>query len=520
MGRPLRVLILEDSERDAAILIRELKRAGYDLTCERVESESAMVSALATRTWDLVLSDYAMPQFNALAAVRLLAKADLDLPFIVVSGSVGEEAAVELMREGAHDFLFKSKLTRMIPVIERELREAGRRAQHRDVQARLRQMEKIEALGQLTGGIAHDFNNILAVIVGMTELVAASVADDPNVSAMVKQIDESAERGAQLVQRLLSFARKRPLETRVLDLNATVAHVTSVLERTLGEHIVMESVAAENLWPALADPSQLEDAILNLAVNARDAMPKGGRLVIETCNVHLDEDYAAQNADVVPGDYAAIIVADSGTGMSPEIIEHVFEPFFTTKEVGRGTGLGLSMVYGFVKQSGGHVKVYSEVGHGTSVKLYLPKATQQAPSTGDGDASSAPSIEPLSGSEAILVVEDDPAVRKMAVNILENLGYQVHQASDGKSALDILHGSERIDLLFTDMVMPNGVSGQDLIRAARQLRPDMKALLTSGYSAQFIKAHEDASRDVRLLNKPYRREMLATAVRGALKRSV
>jgi signal transduction histidine kinase len=514
MGKPLRVLIIEDSERDAAILIRELKRAGYELTCERVESENAMTKALATQTWDLVLSDYALPQFNALAAVRLVAKADLDLPFIVVSGSVGEEAAVELMREGAHDFLFKSKLTRMIPVIERELREAGRRAQHRDIQARMRQMEKIEALGQLTGGIAHDFNNILAVIVGMTELVATSVASDPKVSAMVKQIDESAERGAQLVQRLLTFARKRPLETRVLDLNATVDRVTSVLERTLGEHIVLESAAAKDLWPALADPSQLEDALLNLAVNARDAMPKGGRLVIETSNVHLDEDYVAQNADVVPGNYAAIVVTDSGTGMSPETIEHVFEPFFTTKEVGRGTGLGLSMVYGFVKQSGGHVKVYSEVGHGTCVKLYLPKATQPAQSI--VDISAAPSVEPYSGCETILVVEDDPAVRKMAVSILEGLGYLVRQASDGRSALDILHGTEHIDLLFTDMVMPNGVSGQDLIQAARQLRPDMKALLTSGYSVQFIKTQADANRDVRLLNKPYRREMLATAVRGAL----
>jgi signal transduction histidine kinase len=516
MGRPLRVLIVEDNEHDAAILIRELKHSGYDLTHERVETEAAMASALAQKTWDLVLSDYALPQFGALAAVRLVEKAKLDLPFIVVSGSVGEEAAVEVMREGAHDFLFKGKFTRMVAVIERELREAGRRAQHRDIQARVRQMEKIEALGQLTGGIAHDFNNILAVIVGMTELVAAIVADDPKVSAMVKQIDESAERGAQLVQRLLTFARKRPLETRVLDLNATVKRVTSVLERTLGEHIVLETALSKDLWPALADPSQLEDAILNLAVNARDAMPNGGRLVIETGNVHLDQDYAAQNAEVVPGDYAAIIVTDTGTGMSREIMERVFEPFFTTKEVGRGTGLGLSMVYGFVKQSGGHVKVYSEVGHGTSIKLYLPKATQQLQPA--GDVALAAGVERSSHNEIILVVEDDPAVRKMAVSILEDLGYQVRQAVDGRSALKILHGTEHIDLLFTDMIMPNGVIGLDLIRAARQLRPNMKALLTSGYSTQFL-TQNNAKLDFRLLNKPYRREVLATAIRDALKRS-
>ncbi len=514
MGRPLRVLIVEDREPDAAILVRELRRGGYDLIYERVETENAMAEALAKQTWDLVLSDYSMPQFGALAAVRLVAQASLDVPFIVVSGSVGEEAAVEVMREGAHDFLFKGKLTRMNQVIERELREAARRSQHRDVEARLRQMEKMEALGQLTGGIAHDFNNILAVIIGTAELAAARVAGDPKMSAMVKQIDESAERAAELVQRLLTFARKRSLETRVLDLNETVERVTSMLERTLGEHIVLEKALSVDLWPALADPSRLEDAILNLAANARDAMPNGGRLVIETSNMNLDENYAAQNADVVAGEYVAISVTDSGTGMPPEVIEHVFEPFFTTKEVGRGTGLGLSMVYGFVKQSRGHVKIYSEVGHGTSIKLYLPKAEQQAQPA--ADISPAATIELSSGSQTVLVVEDDAAVRKMAVSILEDLGYQVCQASDGRSALDILRGGEDIDLLFTDMVMPNGLSGQDLIRAARQLRPDIKALLTSGYSAQFIEAQEDVNRDIRLLSKPYRREMLAIAVRGAL----
>ena len=318
MGRPLRVLIVEDNERDAAILIRELKRGGYELTFERVETETAMARALSKQTWDLVLSDYALPQFGALAAVRLVEKAGLDLPFIVVSGSVGEEAAVEVMREGAHDFLFKGKFTRMIPVIERELREAGRRAQHRDIQARLRQMEKIEALGQLTGGIAHDFNNILAVIVGMTELVAASVADDPKLSAMVKQIDELAERGAQLVQRLLTFARKRPLETRVArsERDGRARHLDAGADARRA-YRPARAPCRKTSGPRSPIPSQLEDAILNLAVNARDAMPKGGRLVIETSNVHLDQDYAAQNADVVPGDYAAIVVTGYRHGHAP-----------------------------------------------------------------------------------------------------------------------------------------------------------------------------------------------------------
>jgi signal transduction histidine kinase len=457
MARSLRVLIVEDSERDAALLVRELKR-GYELTYARVETKTAMIEALTRQTWDLVLSDYALPNFSALAAVRVVAETGIDLPLIVVSGSVGEEAAVEVMREGARDFLFKDKLARIFPVIDRELREAARRTQHREAQARMRQMEKMDALGQLTGGIAHDFNNILAVIIGMAELAAASVSDNPKLAAMLNQIDESAERGAQLVQRLLAFARKQPLKASPLDLNEAVKRVVGMLERTLGEDIRLETVLSACAWPALADPSQLDHALLNLAVNARDAMPKGGRLVIETSNVHLDEDYAAHNAEVVPGDYAAIVVTDSGTGIPADVLDHIFEPFFTTKEVGRGTGLGLSMVYGFVKQSGGHVKIYSEVGYGTSVRIYLPRAEQAASARAALPAGERERNVASAGHETILIVEDNPAVRKMAVSILEDLGYNVRQAPDGSSALDFLHGPDHVDLLFTDMVMPNGAA--------------------------------------------------------------
>jgi len=382
------------------------------------------------------------------------------------------------------------------------------------LEQQLRQAQKMEAIGQLTGGIAHDFNNILAVIIGMAELTAAGVAGNPQLSTTVQQIDDAAERGVQLVQRMLAFARKQPLEPRVLDANESVKRAAAMLERTLGEDINLRTALADGLWPALMDPSQLEDAILNLAVNARDAMPKGGRLMIETANVHLDEDYAAQNAEVQPGDYVAVIVTDTGTGMPPHVIEHVFEPFFTTKEVGRGTGLGLSMVYGFVKQSRGHVKIYSEIGHGTSVKLYFPRTNQKAASATHADAGSADGLP--SGHETILVVEDDAAVRSVAVSILQGLGYQVYQAADGKSALNILHSTDHIDLLFTDMIMPNGISGHDLVQTARLLRPRMQFLLTSGYSEQFLALRDDANQDVQLLSKPYRREKLASAVRSAL----
>jgi CheY-like chemotaxis protein len=316
------------------------------------------------------------------------------------------------------------------------------------------------------------------------------------------------------VQRLLAFARKQPLEARVLDVNDAVKRAAAMLDRALGEDITVTTVLGDDTWSAVIDPSQLEEAILNLAVNARDAMPNGGRLVIETANAHLDADYAAQNIGVQPGDYLALVITDSGTGMPPEIIERVFEPFFTTKAVGKGTGLGLSMVYGFVKQSGGHVKIYSELGHGTSFKLYFPKAKPQAGS--QAEAVAASSVELPAGRETILVVEDDPAVRQVAVSTLGALGYRIEQAPDGKSALEILRRGCHVDLLFTDMIMPNGISGKDLAAAARQLYPEMKILLTSGYSEQFIAMRGDIDQDIMMLSKPYRRDKLATAVRSAL----
>jgi nitrogen-specific signal transduction histidine kinase len=381
------------------------------------------------------------------------------------------------------------------------------------LEQQLRQAQKMEAVGQLTGGIAHDFNNILAVILGLIELLAEGVADDPQLAVMAKAIDEAAERGAQLTQRMLAYARRQPLHAREIDLADVVARSTTMLQRTLGEDIAVKVVISDGLWPAFADPAQLEDAILNLAVNARDAMPKGGQLVIEAANVHLDEQYAAENVEVTAGDYVAVIVTDSGGGMAPEVVERAFDPFFTTKDVGRGTGLGLSMVYGFVKQSRGHVKIYSEVGHGTSIKLYLPRAVSAEAAAADALAEPAAHLR---GQETILVVEDARAVRIMAVNMLESLGYEVWQAEDGPSALECLKSPRTIDLLFTDMIMPNGMSGQDLAGRARELRPDLKVLFTSGYSEHFIAARGDATPDGPLLNKPYRKQRLAEAVRRVL----
>lgn len=382
------------------------------------------------------------------------------------------------------------------------------------LEQQLRQAQKMEAVGQLTGGVAHDFNNILTVITSTIEILAEAVEDDPKLVAVAKLIADAAERGAQLTQRMLAFARRQPLQARATDLNETVTRMASMLRRTLGEHVAVKTALADSLWDAWVDPAQVEDALLNLAVNARDAMPLGGQIVLETGNVHLDAEYAAQNLEVAPGDYVSVMVTDSGTGMTPDVLEHAFEPFFTTKDVGFGSGLGLSMVYGFVKQSRGHVKVYSEVGHGTSIKLYLPRARD---GTGAATDIPVPSAEahPV-GRETILVVEDDAAVRAVAVGILQSLGYRVREAEDGVLALDMLQMPGDIDLLFTDLIMPNGLSGQDLLRLAREQRPGLKVLFTSGYSEHFIDGRGDIEQIAPLLSKPYRRQNLAIAIRSAL----
>jgi len=345
-------------------------------------------------------------------------------------------------------------------------------------------------------------------------MVAERTRGDAQLSALVSQIDEAAERGAQLVRRMLTAARRKPVEPCLLDVNEAVRRVGALLERTIGENIDLRTGLEAAPWPTLLDPYQLEDAILNLAVNARDAMPAGGRLMIETANVVLDEDYAAQNAGVRPGEYVAVSVSDSGTGIAPELVERVFEPFFTTKDTGKGTGLGLSMVYAFVKQSQGHVKIYSEVGHGTSVKLYFPRAE----GTAREEARPArPAAALPTGSETILVVEDNDLVRGTAVAALEGLGYRVLQASDGAAAIRVLEGAEHIDLVLSDMVMPNAVSGEDVARAARRLRPGIRALLTSGYSERFMALSAGPLAGIPMLTKPYRREGLAKAVREALR---
>lgn len=383
-------------------------------------------------------------------------------------------------------------------------------------QAQLRQVQKMESIGQLTGGIAHDFNNMLAIVIGSLDMARRRLGEsgDPHVIKGIDNATEGAQRAAQLTSRLLAFSRQQPLEPQPTDLNKLVGGMSEMLRRTIGEDVRVETVLAGGLWRAFIDANQLENAILNLCVNARDAMPGGGRVTIETANAHLDDAYCDAHDEVSPGQYVMVSVTDTGTGMPPEIIERAFEPFFTTKGVGKGTGLGLSQVFGFVKQSRGHVKIYSESSQGTIIKIYLPRHYGE-----DVQAGVAPpladSLPRARSDEIILVVEDEDRVRHMSVDALRELGYTVVQASDGEQALALLTIQPHIDMLFTDIVMP-GINGRVLADRARESRPDLKVLYTTGYTRNAIVHNGMLDPGVAFLAKPFTMDQLAGKVRQVL----
>lgn len=382
------------------------------------------------------------------------------------------------------------------------------------LEAQLRQAQRLEAVGQLTGGIAHDFNNLLLVILGNAELLEERLADDNELHNFAISVQKAALRGADLTGRLLSFARRQPLDPKAIDLSQTLKEMKELLVRAIGEHVDVRTLSSPGLWLAEVDPSQLENAILNLAINARDAMPGGGVLTIESSNVELDSDYTKDKLELLPGRYVLVAVSDTGVGMTSETIAQAFEPFFTTKEVGKGSGLGLSMVYGFAKQSRGHVAIYSELGKGTTVKLYLPKSSRTAAL----EQHVVPYESVPKGSEKILVVEDDDEVRSHVEGQLKSLGYEVVSVANGIEATEVLKNTADFDLLFTDVVMPKGVNGPALAEIARRLYPDLPVLFTSGYTENAIIHHGQLDKGTLLLAKPYRRVDLAEKVRAAMDR--
>ncbi|KTC68020.1 sensory box/GGDEF family protein [Legionella birminghamensis] len=379
------------------------------------------------------------------------------------------------------------------------------------LEEQLRQSQRLESLGQLTGGVAHDFNNMLTIIMGNAELLAEELSEDASLNEMAVMIYNASQRGAELTKRLLAFARRQALEPRLIDLNVLLENMMSLLKRTIGDNIEIKFKKEAQLWPAMVDPSQLENAILNLCLNARDAMPAGGQLIIETQNTELDESYADMHAEIKPGSYAEILISDTGSGIAPEHLKKVFEPFFSTKSKDKGTGLGLSMVFGFIKQSGGHINIYSEPGNGTTVRLYLPKAAYSA----IPEEEKKPQAK-LHGHEKVLLVEDNEKVRHYASEQLRAAGYEVTEASNGLSALDILKTRKDLELLFTDIVMEGGLSGTELAALAQKLRPDLKVLYTSGYPEDIVIHQGQLTPGVHLLSKPYRRVDLLTKIREAL----
>jgi signal transduction histidine kinase len=512
MRKGLRVLLVEDEQTDAALLLDLLGRLDYEVTWQRVETREEMTAALANRRWDLIISDYALPQFSAREALALRRELDIYLPFLIVSGTIQEEEAVESLRQGADDFITKGRLARLGPAIERSLRESEERKARCAAEERLRQAQKMEAIGQLAGGVAHDFNNLLGVILGYGELLLKDPPGEGLRRQRVEQILQAAQRGAALTRQLLAFSRQQPLEARSLDLNTVVSGLEPMLTRLIGEDIEVAIQLSEGLHLVKTDPAQIEQVLLNLAVNARDAMRGGGRLIIETSNVDLDDTYVLSHPDAIRGPHVLLAVSDTGHGMVPEMLAHIFEPFFTTKEAGKGTGLGLATVYGVARTSGGHVGVYSEPGRGTTFKVYLPRTEEGLTPTPDQPRPEAR----RTGSETVLLVEDEPELQAVICELLQQGGYAVIEGPSPEAALAAAEEHDGpIHLVLTDLVMPR-VSGLEAAARIRAGRPDVKVLYMSGYTNTGAEHQAALPEHHAFLQKPFSLDALLRKVREVL----
>ena len=510
---PLCVLIIEDSEDDAVIVLRELKQGGYDINFERVDNHSALQASLASRPWDLIISDFALPQFSGMDALKLVRSTGSDAPFIFISGTMGEDIAVAALKDGAQDYLVKDNLKRLVPAVQRELQKAKEHRQRKQLEQHVHQLQKFEAIGRLAGGVAHDFNNLLGVILGQTEMLLDRTRDE-GITRGLKMIEETAKRGASLTRQLLAFGRRQVLETKILNLNTVLTDFENLLRRVIGEDIELVVQTEAKLRTIDADPSQLEQVFMNLAINARDAMPSGGKLTITTANLDLEDSYTDRRVLVKPGSYVQIVVSDTGCGMDEQTQSRIFEPFFTTKEQGKGTGLGLAMVYGIVKQSGGYIWVYSEPDHGTSFKIYLPVV--------GGTAETPRSVERSEklprGSETILVVDDDASLRDVTCEFLRAGGYTVISAESPAHALQLAESHDGlIDFLLTDVIMPK-MNGRELATGLIKTRPAMKVLYVSGYADGVVQdgPHGPLEGGLAFLQKPYTRKQVMQKIREIL----
>jgi two-component system, cell cycle sensor histidine kinase and response regulator CckA len=512
MPQTLRVLFIGETGADA--VSAELREGGYEPVFETVRTKADLQKAL-NDNWDIAISDFSVAaDFGCLAALRVIQERAMDVPLIVVSGKIRDRDVLAALKAGASDHLSQGKLMRLNAAVERELRAVRMRGERTRLEEQFRQAQKMEAVGRLAGGVAHDFNNLLTVITGYSDMLLAGRDLKESQRTALEEIRRSAERGGALTHQLLAFSRRQPLEPRMVRLNELILQTEKMLRRLIGEDIDLVTIPAASQDIVEADPGRLEQVIMNVVVNARDAMPNGGKLTIETGVVNLGEMFSAKQFGVTPGPYVTVSVTDTGIGMDEATQSHLFEPFFTTKERGRGTGLGLATAYGIMRQSGGAIGIQSQLGKGTTVRIYLPAVRAKAPTPQEKTA--AAHAGPLTGVETILLVEDEARVRKLIVDVLTARGYRVLEATRGEEALKLCktHAGE-IDLAVVDVVMPE-ISGPELIRQIAPLRPGAKVLYISGYTDEAIVHHGIPESGAAFLQKPFLPDALARKVREVL----
>ena len=515
------MLFVEDSTEDVELIRLELERHGFDVEAGIASTRTQFLTALKESTWDVVLSGHSAKGLSSTDALRLLRAHDSDVPLIIVSGTIGEDSAVDAMRAGAHDYVLKHNLRRLGPAVERELRQAANRRMQRSTHAalqasehRLRQAQRMEAVGRLAGGIAHDFNNLLTVILGFSEFLLEQLPPNEPPHRDASEIRTAAQRATRLTKQLLAFSRQQVLERRVIDLVEAVAQLHPMMARLIGEDVQVSFNHSDTPQLVLMDPGQFEQIVMNLVINARDAMPAGGRLTVLVDRTRIDLVQAA-DLEIQPGQYAMLAVSDTGEGIDAETLEHVFEPFFTTKAAGNGTGLGLSTVFGIVHQCGGAIEVDSVVKQGTTLRVYFPLS-------GAAAADCEPEIAKAERSErasTILLAEDEPGVRAFLETALARAGHHVIATANGSEAVEIgAGGNEPIDLLISDVVMP-GLSGPEAAEKLRQTHPKMRTLFLSGYSRHAALSERLTAAPGAFLQKPFTVEALLAKVAERLSRT-
>ncbi len=519
MKTPLRLLHLEDDPADTELVDATLTEAGLACTAKRVDTRSAFLAALQDGAIDLILADYSIPGFDGMSALALARQQAPDIPFLFVSATIGEELAIDAMHQGATDYVLKQRLGRLVPSVQRALRERDDRLERKRAEEALiqsekqfRQAQKMEAVGRLAGGIAHDFNNLLTVIMGYSHVLSAELGRQHPLHDKIQETQKACDRAVMLVRQLLAFSRKQPVEPKVLNLNHLVSNLKDMLQRLIGSDIQMAIACDPADCHVRADRGQLEQVVMNLVVNARDAMANGGTLTIETAPAELTRSPIHHVEPLPPGPYARLSVVDTGGGMDRETQAHIFEPFFTTKEEGKGSGLGLSTVFGIVTQSGGGIDVTSRVGQGTRFDIFLPRIAADTRPV-------AVTQEParlLGGTETILLAEDDPSVRTLVHDELRKLGYKVIEAKNGIEArLLAMQQMGTLDLLLTDMIMP-GMGGRELAQHLAALKPDLRVLFMSGYTDDVGILKGLGEQTAAFLQKPFTPAALAQTVRTIL----